>query len=168
MLLVKKLFKNILFDTIIFIALVVLVIFILSKYDYILLNWCIYAIALLSFWGIICGTLQLLRRKKWLCITICVLELIILIPSGSLFCFASSCSKQKLVIVNNKIMVEDAFSFLLGNSVTYYDFINPFYIKNQPKIFEGHNNYLGDYLYTVYYDDKGNVIKKDKNQISDY
>lgn len=55
-------------------------------------------------------------------------------------------------------MVKETHSFLTFNWINYYDYKNIFIRRKQVRIHESHNNYIGDYMGTIYYDGKGNIV----------
>lgn len=162
----KNLFENILFITFLYIIVLFIIIFILDKLGYVFLNWFIYFNLVIISLGILVGTtkiitknIKILKTKITLCIVFTVVELIILIPANLLF--ISMQDKEEFVKKNNHLMVKETHSILLSNWICYYDFENIFIRKKQERIYEAYDDSISEYLYTIYYDKKGNIIKKE-------
>lgn len=158
----KKLLKSILFLDVIFILIMFLISFILGLYNYQFLSWIKYLIIIICFIGIIIGTIQVLRKKKKLCFIICVLEFFIISILSFLLILYYSCNVEEFVIKDDIKMIKETHSVLLSNWINYYDYENIFVRSNQVKIYEAHDDYIGEYLYTIYYDEDGNVIKREE------
>ena len=158
----KKLLKSILFLDVIFILIMFLISFILGLYNYQFLSWIKYLIIIICFIGIIIGTIQVLRKKKKLCFIICVLEFFIISILAFLLFLYYSCNVEEIVIKDDIKMIKETHSVLLSNWINYYDYENIFVRSKQVKIYEAHDDYIGEYLYTIYYDEDGNVIKREE------
>ena len=122
-------------------------------------------IAIIS--GIIIGTIQSINRddetklSKFFLITLCV-SIEVFFACIVLLTKVTFTNIEVLTIVNGKIMFENKHSFLLSNWIDYYDYVNPIIRSKQPRIHKAYDDALSEenYLYTVYYDRDGNVIKK--------
>ena len=158
----KKILKSILFWDVIFLLIMFLISFILGLYNYQFLSWIKYLIIIICFIGIIIGTIQVLRKKKKLCFIICVLEFFIIIILSFLLVLYYSCNVEEIVIKDDIKMIKETHSVLLSNWINYYDYENIFVRSKQVKIYEAHDDYIGGYLYTIYYDEDGNVIKREE------
>lgn len=158
----KKLLKSILFWDVIFLLIMFLISFILGIYNYQFLSWIKYIIIIISFIGIIIGTIQVLRKKTKLCFIICILEFFIIIILSFLLVLYYSCNVEEFVIKDDIKMIKETHSVLLSNWINYYDYENIFVRGKQVKIYEAHDDYIGEYLYTIYYDEDGNVIKREE------
>lgn len=157
----KELYKYILFWTIIFVLLMLFISFVLNSMNYQFLNWIKYALMIISLIGTLLGTIQLLKKKKVICTIICILE-VILIGSFNLALIFFSFDSEEIVLKNNKKMIQETHSFLLSNWIKYYDYKNIFIRSKQERIYEVHDDYIGEYLYTIYYDKNGQVIKQEE------
>lgn len=163
---IAKVFQNILYDTITYTLLFVLIGLILNKQGYVYLKWFIYTNMLIIIIGIIIGTIQMILKKiekgnKLIITTVTViLELIFLLSIYIGFMLFQN--QERFVYRDNKKMVKEAHSFLSSNWINYYDFQNIFIRKKQVRIYEAHNNYIGDLVSTIYYDAQGNVIYEEK------
>ena len=158
----KKILKSILFWDVIFILIMFLISFILGLYNYQFLSWIKYLIIIICFIGIIIGTIQVLRKKTKLCFIICILEFFIIIILSFLLVLYYSCNVEEIVIKDDIKMIKETHSVLLSNWINYYDYENIFVRGKQVKIYEAHDDYIGEYLYTIYYDEDGNVIKREE------
>ena len=164
----KKLFKNILFDTFLYIIILLILIFILDKLGYVLLNWIMYLSMVIIDIGIVIGTTQIITKnikkiktKIILCIVVTIFELVIIIPTNYLYILFND--QEEFVHKNNQLMIKETHSFLLSDWVCYYDFENIFVRKKQERIYEAetHDDSTSGYSYTIYYDKQGKPIRKD-------
>ncbi len=111
--------------------------------------------------GIITGTIQTISKRekkskliiKAMAVTI---ELFILLSIDLGYILFQD--YEEIVYKDNKKMVKETHSFLTSNWINYYDYKNIFIRRKQVRIHESHNNYIGDYMGTIYYDDKGNIV----------
>ena len=110
----------------------------------------------LSSIGLISGTVQLFKRKKTLCVFFCLLEFVIIgiINVGLIVGY----NKEEIVVRNDKKMIKETHSVLLFNWIKYYDYKNIFVKNKQEKIYEAYDDSIEEYLYTIYYDEGGNII----------
>ena len=159
----KKISRSILFWTIIFILIILFSSIVLNMFNYQFLNWIKYITMIIGTFGIIAGTIQLLKKKKILCSVLCVLEFIIIGGACILFIFLFF-NVEEIVVKDNTKMIKETHSFLFSNWINYYEYNNIFVRSKQPRIYEAHDDYIGDYLYTTYYDENGNIIKEIKEE----
>lgn len=158
---ITKFFKNMLYDTIIYIILFILIGFILNQLGYTYLRWFIYINMFIILVGIITGTIQTISKRekkskliiKAMAVTI---ELFILLSIDLGYILFQD--YEEIVYKDNKKMVKETHSFLTSNWINYYDYKNIFIRRKQVRIHESHNNYIGDYMGTIYYDGKGNIV----------
>lgn len=122
---------------------------------------------LLIIIGMISGTIQSIKRddesklSKVILIIACVsIELIFSLVV--LFICILINPIETYVVIDGKLMSESKHSFLLSNWIKYYDFTNPLIHSKYPSIQKVYDDSLNEeqYLYTIYYDKKGKVIKK--------
>lgn len=129
---------------------------------------------LLIIIGIISGTIQSIKRddesklSKVILIIACV-SIEVIFSLVVLFICVSINPIETYVIIDGKLMSESKHSFLLSNWIKYYDFTNPIIHSKYPRIQKIYDDSLNEeqYLYTIYYDKKGKVIKsknKEKNE----
>lgn len=126
------------------------------------LNWvksCLIIIFVLLF---LLGTIQIYRKYKIECFILCFLEVCVFTVLISLFVLKYYGGVEEVVLIDNKKMIKETHSFLLSNWINYYDYQNIFVRSKQVRIHEEHDDYIGDYIYTIYYDEDGNVIRESK------
>lgn len=162
-------FKSSFLYTIIFAAFYFISQTILYNYGLIYLKWFQYVSFSIMALGIIIGTIQLIigtnkeyAVRKTIYIFLLIVEIIIVL--GSVFFVVIFVDKESVVLKNNNTMVEESHSFLFSNWKIYYDYENIFVRKNVVRIYEAHDDSLGEYLYTDYYDENGVFIKTEKEQ----
>lgn len=166
---ITKIFKSIMFYTIIYILLFVLGGFILNKFGYAYLKWFIYMNMFISLVGIIAGTIQLIIKTKQkgkrllLAIGTITIEIVIILSIDLGYIFLQD--QEQIVYKDNKKMIKETHSFLVSNWINYYNYENIFVRKKQVRICEAHNNYIGDLINTTYYDEHGNVLAVEKNNL---
>lgn len=158
----KRIFKSILFWDIIFLLLMISISKLLAIYNMQFLNWvksCLIIIFVLLF---LLGTIQIYRKYKIECFILCFLEVCVFTVLISLFVLKYYGGVEEVVLIDNKKMIKETHSFLLSNWINYYDYQNIFVRSKQVRIHEEHDDYIGDYIYTIYYDEDGNVIRESK------
>lgn len=153
----KKFKTSILFWTLIFTLTMVGLSLGLKLMNLTFLNWVKTMTIVIIFIGIVLGTIQTLKQKVLRYILI-LAEMIIFIVI--IFCNMIFIDHEKIVFKNERYMVQRTHSFLLSNYINYYEYQNIFLRNTKPSIYEVYNNTLSEYLYTIYYDDKGNIISK--------
>ena len=115
--------------------------------------------ALISI-GFLSGIIQLVlhfnnRASKIISVLLTVLGVIFLFIY--MFFAMMFYDREEFVTINGNKMVQVTHSFLLSNWINYYDYVNPFVRGKHVRIHEAHNNCIGEYLYTIYYDEHGNM-----------
>ena len=166
---IPKIFKSILFYTIIYILLFVLVGCLLNKFGYVYLKWFIYLNMFIILAGIISGTIQLIIKTKQegkrllLAIGTITIEMVIILSVDLGYIFLQD--YEQIVYKDNKKMIKETHSFLASNWINYYNYENIFVRKKQVRIYEAHNNYIGNLINTTYYDEHGNILYIEKNEL---
>ena len=71
--------------------------------------------------------------------------------------------QYEIVYIDDRKMIKVTHSVLFSNSISYYDYVNEWIRKENERIYIQYDDSLSDkdYLYTIYYDDDGNQIKKE-------
>ncbi len=156
--------KYILFDIFLYVVVFLSINIILYIFGYVFLNWFMNLNVILIFIGIIIGAIQFInkaiKKKKTkiiLGIIFVLIEINIIFPITFLYFLLQD--YEEIVYIENKKMVKETHSVLFSNWITYYDYENIFVRKQQKRIFEAHDDCIGEYLYTNYYDESGNLIK---------
>lgn len=136
---------------------------IFNQLGYVYLKWFIYTNIFIILVGIITGTIQILKKHNRLILTtiVTMIELLSFISICTVFIVTQN--QEYIVYKNNVKMVKETHSFMTSNWINYYDYQNIFIRKKQVRIYEAHNNYIGDLISTTYYDNMGNVIFIEKN-----
>lgn len=144
----------------------------LRLFDLVFLSWVNNISIIIIALGIITGTFQLIKQSNWkkkikliLIPTTIIAELLFI----GIFCFiyVLFTDFDRIVVRDDKLMLKKEHSVLFSNWVNYYDYKNIFVRSKKIKIIDAYDDTITtkDYLYTIYYDDKGNVIKKDHHLI---
>ena len=126
---ITKIFKSIMFYTIIYILLFVLGGFILNKFGYAYLKWFIYMNMFISLVGIIAGTIQLIIKTKQkgkrllLAIGTITIEIVIILSIDLGYIFLQD--QEQIVYKDNKKMIKETHSFLVSNWINYYNCFIP-------------------------------------------
>ena len=151
----KKLKTSILFYTFIYIISFILIKLLLNHFNLEYMQWIYYASLVIVPFGIIAGTVQLIRNR-WLLrgIVICI-EAIILFIMIAYFSLFLLIFQEEVVNYNNKMMVKLTCSFLFRNDIRYYDYENIFIRKNIVRIYEEYEDSLANHICTTYYDENG-------------
>ena len=121
------------------------------------LNWVKTITIVIILIGLVLGTIQSAKQKILRNILILV-EIIIF--TVVIFCNMMLTDHEKIVFKDKCYMVQRTHSFLFSNYINYYDCQNVFIRNTKASIHEVYNNTLSEYLYTIYYDRKGNIINK--------
>lgn len=153
----KKIKTSILFWTFIFTLVMVILSLCLKITNLTFLNWVKTMTIIIIFIGLVMGTIQSVKQKVLRNILI-VAEIIIF--TIVIFCNMMFIDREKIVFKDKCYMVQRTHSFLLSNYIDYYDCQNIFIRNTKASIHEVYNNTLSEYLYTIYYDRKGNIINK--------
>ena len=159
--------KSILFWTIIFILIMLSISFIIGLFNYQFLNWVKISAMVIIFIGITTGTIQLLvrilKKNRAMCIILCIIVVLIeciVIGVTDIFLILCYYNSEEIVIKNGTKMVKETHSVLFSNGITYYDYKNIFIRSKTKRIYEAHDDYIGEYLYTDYYDENGKFIEE--------
>lgn len=163
---INKIVKYILFDTFLYAIIVCFIALILNVFGYVFLKWFYNLSIILVVIGIIAGTIQLINeatsRKKLkvlLNIFLVIIEIIIIIPIVCIYFLFQD--YEEIAYKDGNKMVKETHSFLFSNWINYYNYENIFVRKKQERIYEAHDDYIGEYLYTYYYNENGKLIKTD-------
>ena len=159
----NKLKKSILFYTFIFIAAYYIGMEILNHFNLQYLLWVQLAYLVIACVGIIAGTVQIFwikgrfkPVKKWIKIPVLTIEVFLaFVVLSASFLFADY---QTFTEIEGKMMVKETHSVLLSNWINYYDYKGWFVCGKHERIHEAHDDYIGEYLYTIYYDEDGNYV----------
>lgn len=159
----NKIKKSIFFYTLIFIAVYYIGMMILDHFNLQYLLWVRYAFWIIVCVGIIAGTIQFFavrgkdkpvnKRIRTLVLLTEILLAIFLLFAGWLFD-----DDQTFAEVDGKRMVKQTHSFYVSNWIRYYDYKGWFVCGKHERIHEMHDDSIGEYLYTIYYDEDGNVV----------
>ena len=161
----KQIKTSILFYTLVYLGLYLLVYFILSLFNLTYILWFKQATIVLVSIGFIASTIQIgIQNTKKITISsiiliICEVILSILIYFG----FMILHDPEEVVYTDGRQqMVQVTHSVLVSNWIKYYDYENFFVRGKQERIYKAYNNTLQEYMYTIYYDKDGNVIKEER------
>lgn len=162
----KKLFRSILFWDILFLLLMFGISKVLNMYNMQFLSWTSFSIVIIFIILFMLGTIQIYKKEKLVCIILCFVEVFVVFFVLVIFgpYLLLNYNPEEIVIIDNKKMIKETHSFLLSNWINYYDYQNIFLRSKQVRIKEAHDDYIGDYLYTIYYDDNGNIIKREEKE----
>lgn len=131
------------------------------------LSWIKFVIIIIFILMFIIGTIQSFHKEKKVCFILCIIELI-LFGLGFLiyvFYFNIVGDIESIVEIDNKKMIRETHNTLFGKELKYYDYQNVFIRSKQIKIYESYEE--GEFLYKVYYDNFGNIIKKIESDNND-
>lgn len=159
----KLIKKSILFYTVLFVAFYCIFSYILWKFNLAFMNWINILALILSCIGIIYGTRQFFEEvlksnkiRKWFKRPVLAIEIFLsIIFISFILLFIDS---QDIVKKDGVKMVKETHSVLLSNWINYYDYKGFALRGKNIRIYEAHDDYIGDYLYTIYYDEYGNKI----------
>lgn len=165
----KKITKSFFFYTIIYLALYIIIKWILAWNGQTYLKWindlCICIIPI----GLILGTIQQLKKKRpaqiWLAL---LLLLEIFFTFIILGVYTVLVDQEEIVEKDGKKMIKQTHSILFANWINYYDYKNPFYRSIQKRIVENYDDAIAEseYLYTIYYDENGKSMgEKHKDEV---
>lgn len=143
---------------------------ILSSLSLTLLSYIKHFIYIIIILGTILGTVQLIYKDdetnthKIIHSIIAVSIEIFVIAILSFGYLSVVYNKEEIVYKDGQKMIKETHSILLSDWVCYYDYSNMFVRSTKERIYEAHDIHTDEYLYTIYYDDQGNIIKKVTNK----
>lgn len=160
--------KKILLGTVIFALVYFLLQIILDQRNLQLLHWVKCVCMAVVLIGVIVGTIltvgKLKKEDGKVLAIIGVICIVMEIFVAGIFCIDSFLlsDRQEVVVYNDTKMVKETHTFLLSNWIKYYDYKNPFVISENERIYEAYDDSLYEYLYTIYFDEEGNVVGREE------
>lgn len=163
----KKLFKNILFDTLVFTVIYFILFFILKQFDLIFMPWIRKLAMIVIPIGIYTGVIQaILKLEKgeiitkifaWIGFAFLFLVITIVMYIYVIFFY----SEEKIVYYEETKMVKETVSRFKTFDINYYEYTNPFIRSRQERVVEHYDDTLHQdgYRGTTYYNKDGVEIE---------
>ncbi len=163
----KKIFKNLFFDTLLFLAIYLISYFILKHFNLIFMQWirdlaCL-AISIGFILGLIQINIKLSKKNIVLCIIVWIIFTFIIIAMAGvglfylIFFYDSECISN----FEGRKMVQETRNVLKINYINYYDYMNPFVRSRQKRVKVQYDDAIAEdeYAGTTYYNEKGEEVE---------
>ncbi len=163
----KKIFKNVFFDTLLFLAIYLISYFILKHFNLIFMQWirdlACFAISIGFILGLIQINIKLSKKNIVLCIIVWLIFTFIIIAMAGvgLFYLIFFYDPECISNFEGRKMVQETRSVWKSNYINYYDYMNPFVRSRQNRVKVQYDDAIAEdeYAGTTYYNEKGEEVE---------